>query len=148
MESLNLLKVRFAAMPRILRLVALASIVIGAGVTVLPVIPGSRFQLGPHELSWEQLWQTRVALALFVGGPLMVLVGVSIFFRSRWARPLVVVMPALQVLPFLGVHLMYGAPDPVASAPAFAAMSAIWVLLAMVYLYGTRGPREYFANTT
>jgi hypothetical protein len=148
MESLDFLKLRFAAMPRVLRLVALASIVVGAAVTVLPVIPGSRFQLGPHELSWEQLWQTRVAWALFVSGPLMVLVGVSVFFRSRWARPLVVFMPVLQLLPLSGVHLMYGAPDPVASAPTFAATTAIWMLVAVVYLYSTRGPREYFASTT
>jgi hypothetical protein len=146
MESLTELKQRFSAMPWLLRTFVAASVVIGIVFTVLPLVPGASFGLGERELTFQELWQTRVAFALFAVGPLMFVVGVAVFLRMGWVRPVLVVLPLLQLLPFLVVHWAFGAPSPVSSMTIFAASCALWAVLAVLYLFGSRGALEHFAN--
>jgi hypothetical protein len=146
MESLAHLKQRFLEMPWLLRIVVAASLGIGVVFPLLPLMPGASFGLGERELTYHELWQTRVAFALFAIGPLMLVVGVAVFLRKGWVRPLLVVLPVLQLSPFLVVHWTFGAPNPVSSPVQFAASCVAWAVLAVVYLFGTRGARAHFAN--
>jgi len=146
MEPHPHLKQRFLAMPWLLRILVAASIGIGVVFCLLPLVPGSSFDLGERELSYEELWQTRVAFAVFAVGVLMLVVGVAVFRRSKWVRPALVVLPVLQVLPFLVVHWVSEAPSPLSSPASFAASAAAWSVFAAVYLFGMRGGREHFCD--
>jgi hypothetical protein len=146
MDSLSQLKRRFSAMPWVLRGFVAASLGIGVAFTLLPLIPGASFQLGERELSSQELWQTRVALALFVVGPLMLVLGLAVLFRQGWARVALVVLPVLQLLPFLAVHWAFGAPSPVSSVSLFLASCAVWAVVAAVYLFGSSASRQHFSN--
>ena len=146
MELLARLKERFSAMPWLLRILVAASLGIGLMFPLLPLMPGASFGLGERELTNQELWQTRVAFALFAVGPFMHVVGLAVFLRKRWVRPVLVVLPLLQLLPFFVVQWAFGAPSPVSSPAVFAGSCAAWAVLAVVYLFGTRGAREHFAN--
>ena len=146
MESIAHLKQRFLAMPWFLRILVAASTGIGLVFPLLPFVPGATFELGERQLNYQELWQTRVAFALFAVGPLMLGVGIAVFLRKRWVRPVLVVLPLLQVLPFWFVHWAFSAPRPVPSLALFAGQCVVWVVLTVVYLFGTRGAREHFAN--
>lgn len=146
MEQLSQLKRRFAAMPWLLRILVAACLGIGLGFTVLPFVPSATFNLGERQLTYQELWQTRVAFGVVAVGALMFVVGVAVLLRKSWARPMLVVLPLLELLPFLAVHWAFGAPSPVSSPAFFAGASAVWAVLAVAYLFGTRGSREHFAN--
>ena len=146
MEKLSQLKERFAAMPWPFRLLVVASLFIGIVFSFMPLVPGSTFGFNKRELSYSELWATRVALAVIAVGLLMLVLGVALFLRKTWVRPMLVVLPLLQTLPFLAVHWAFGAPNPVDSPAYFAGSTAAWALVAAVYLYGTRNGREHFAN--
>jgi hypothetical protein len=133
-------------MPWLLRILIAASLGIGLVFPLLPFVPGATFDLGDQQLTNQELWQTRVAFALFVVGPLMLFVGAAVFLRKSWIRPLLVVLPVLQLLPFFAVHWTFGAPSPVSSPAVFAGSCAVWAVITVVYLYGTRGAREHFAH--
>ena len=146
MEKLSQLKDRFSAMPWPFRLLVAASLFIGIAFSLLPLVPGATFGLNERELSYSELWATRVALAVIATGLLMLVFGVALFLRKSWTRPMLIVLPLLQTLPFLAVHWAFGAPNPVDSPVYFAGSTAVWALVAAVYLYGTRNGREHFAN--
>ena len=146
MEQLSQLRRRFSAMPWLLRTLVAASLGIGLGFSVLPLVPGARFGLGESELTYQELWQTRVAFAVLAVGVLMLVVGLAVFLRKSWVRPLLVVLPPLQLLPFLAVHWLFGAPSPVSSPVFFTVSSAAWAVAAIVCLFGMRSVREHFAN--
>jgi uncharacterized membrane protein YoaK (UPF0700 family) len=146
MEQLSQLKRRFSAMPWLLRILVAASLGNGVGFSLLPLVPGVRLGLGERELTYQELWETRVALAIIAVGVFMLVIGVAVFLRKGWVRPVLVVLPLVQLLPFLAVHWVFGAPSPVASLPFFAVSAAVWAVLAAVYLFATRSGREHFAN--
>jgi hypothetical protein len=146
MGQLSQLKQRFSAMPWLLRILVAASLGIGLAFSLLPLVPGARFGLGEKELTYQELWQTRVALAVFAVGALMLVVGLAVFLRKSWVRPMLVVLPLLQLLPFLLVHWLFGAPSPVSSSVEFAVSSAVWAVVAVACLFGMRSLREHFAN--
>lgn len=146
MDTLDQLKQRFSAMPWLLRILVAASVGIGVGFSLLPLVPGASFGLGERELTYQELWQTRVALAVLAVGVLMLVVGVAVLLRRSWIRPVLVVLPLLQVLPFLSVHWVFGAPSPVSSWALFAGSFVIWAVVAVVYLFGMRSARQHFAN--
>ena len=146
MESIANLKQRFMAMPWLLRIVVAASLGIGVAFPLLPLMPGASFRLGERELTYQELWQTRVALALFAVGLLMLAVGAGVFLRKGWVRLVLVVLPVLQLLPFLLVHWAFGAPSPVSSPAQFAVSCVAWAVLAFGYLFGSRGAQAHFAN--
>lgn len=133
-------------MPWLLRTLAAASVGIGIAFSILPFLPGATFGLGARELTVQELWQTKIAFSLFVVGPLMFAVGVAIFLRKSWIRPVLVFLPLLQLLPFLAVHWAFGAPSPVSSFAIFAVSCLVWAALAAAYLLGSRRAREHFAN--
>jgi uncharacterized membrane protein YoaK (UPF0700 family) len=146
MEQLSQLKQRFSAMPWLLRTLVAASLGIGLGFSLLPLVPGASFGLGERELTYQELWQTRVAFAVLAVGVLMLVVGLAVFLRKSWVRPVLVVLPFLQLLPFLAVHWLFGAPNPVSSPVVLGVSSIVWAVAAVVYLFGTRSGREHFAN--
>lgn len=146
MESLSQLKQRFSAMPWLLRTLVAASMVIGVAFSILPLVPGASFGLGERELSYAELWQTRVAFAVITVGVLMLVVGFAVFLRKSWVRPILVFLPLLQLMPFLAMHWAFGAPSPVSSPAFFAGSSAVWAVLAVAWLFGTRSGREHFTN--
>lgn len=146
MEQLSQLKQRFAAMPWLLRMFVAASLGIGLGFSLLPLVPGASFGVGERELTYQELWQTYLALAVVAVGVLMLVVGLAVLLGKTWVRPVVVVLPLLQVLPFLAVHWLFEAPSPVSSPVVFAVSFAVWAIVAVVYLFGARAAREHFAN--
>jgi hypothetical protein len=146
MEPLSQLKRRFFAMPWLLRILVAAGLSIGLAFCLVPLAPKASFGLGERQLTYQELWQTRVALAVIAVGVLMLVVGVAVFLRKGWVRPLLVVLPVVQLLPFLVVHWAFGAPNPVSSPVFFAVSTAIWAVFAVAYLFGTRSSREHFAN--
>jgi hypothetical protein len=137
---------QFQAIPSGLRILTAASLGVGAGFVALTLIPGATFTLSGTQLSWKELWDTRVAFATLLTGGLMFWTGVAILMRRRWVRAVLVVMPLLQILPFVAVHWVFGAPVPVPSTPFFLLSCAAWAVLATFYLFATRAPREYFKN--
>lgn len=118
----------------------------GVGFCLLPLVSGASFGLGERELTYQELWQTRVALAVITVGIFMLVVGVAVLLRKGWVRPVLIFLPLVQLLPFLAVHWVFGAPSPVSSPLFVAASTAVWAVLAWAYLFGTRSGREYFAN--
>lgn len=146
-ESLRFLSRRFEAMPRPLKLIAAASIFVGAAVAAQPFVPGSHFDMAGYRLSQAEVWDTRVAFASLVVGLLMLLVGVGIVSGRRWVRPVLVFLPMFQTFPYWTVHRLYGAPAPIYSASVWATMSAIWAVAMWAYLFRAAGPRRHFAST-
>ena len=146
MHTLAQLKARFSAMPAALRITTGACLVIGAAFTVLPLIPGATFRLGERQVQWQEIWGTGVAYALFVVGPLMVAVGLAVFFGRAWVRSVLVLLPVFQGLPFLAVHWLLGAPSPFNSLLLFALSCVVWALVAAAYLFGSNSARQHFAN--
>ncbi len=126
MEYRYQLKRRFSAMPWLLRTLVTASAGIGIAFSILPLLLGATFGLGEIELTGQELWQTRIAFALFVVGPFMFSVGVAIFLRKSWVRPVLVLLPLLQLLPFLVAHWVFDAPSPVSSRIVCAHQSSRW----------------------
>ena len=134
--------------PRLLQVVAVASVGLGVIFTIHPFISIAPFKMAGRTLSHSELWATRVAFAVLLVGPLMVLLGIGTWRGRRWARPLLVVLPVLQTLPFLMVHWLFGAPSPVAGDfgwTIWIADSIIWALAGMAYLYGRPAARSHFA---
>jgi hypothetical protein len=145
---LNRIRSRFDAMPRLLQVTATASIVLGLLCIVEPFVPAAQFDLAGHKLSHSEIWDTRVAFALLLVGPIMLLVGGAVVIGRRWVRPLLVLLPVLQTLPFLAVHWLFGAPNPVGDRFGWIVWivgSTLWALAAMAYLFRARGPLQYFA---
>jgi hypothetical protein len=137
---------RFSEMPWLLRILVGASLGIGLVFPLLPFIPAATFELEERELTNHELWQTRVAFALFAVGLLMLVVAAGVFLRKRWIRPVLIILPVLQTLPFLVAHWTFGAPNPISSPGTFAATCAIWAVCATVYLFTYPSTRQHFAN--
>lgn len=139
------LHARVGGIPLLLRLTAVASLVIGFVFPLLPFIPGLTFNVSGTTLSWNELWDTGVAFALLMIGPLMLTVGAGILHRRRWVRWLLVVLPVLQLLPFQIVHWLFRAPDPTPSLQSYVVLCVLWVVLVALYVFGRRSVRGYFA---
>jgi hypothetical protein len=146
MDEFSQLKERFLAMPSMLRLLVSASLVFGIVLPLLPLFPGASFGLNGRELTYQELWYTGVAFALFALGPIMLIVGIAVLLRKSWIRPFLVGLPILQVLPFLVVHWVLDAPNPVPSLSVFASSCIVWAAVAVAYLFGARGAREHFGS--
>jgi hypothetical protein len=146
MDTFTRFRTRFNSTPLILRIVAAASLGVGAAFTVFPLVPSATFNLSGTEVSWQELWRTRLAVASIVVGGLMLWVGAAILLRRIWVRPILVVIPVLELLPFQIVHWWFGAPNPVPSISMYLLMCSTWSIIAAFYLFGTSGPRGYFEN--
>ena len=148
MENFSALLDRYKALPYLLKLVTLACILLGVAITLTPLVPGMSFGLDGTVLTWRELWQTRVAVALLVLGPLMVLIGIGSLMARRWARPTLILMPLIQMLPLYLVHWLLGAPAPIKSISVFTyfLMCVAWALIAYLYLYKSSAARGHFAN--
>src|SRR5687768_14934531 len=115
MDRFSELRVRYRSLPSLLRTATLALVILGIVVAAAPLIPGMTFNLDGEELTWREMWETRVALALLVLGPLMTSVGLGVLFGRRWARPVLLLMPMIQILPLYLVHWVFDAPSPIRS---------------------------------
>jgi hypothetical protein len=146
MNPISTIRARLGRVPFLLRSIAMASFGIGIAFPLVAVIPGATFDFFGDSLSWRELWQTRVAFALLATGPLMLFVAFAIFRRARWVRPVLVVLPILQSLPFRLVHWAFSAPNPIPSLQAYIFSSATWALVATIYLFGFNSVRAYFAS--
>lgn len=131
--------------PKPLRAMALASIFIGVAFLAVALIPGfSNFSVGEKSLGWNDLWQTRVAIAVFVGGLLMLAIGFGIVHHQVWTRIALVVLPALQCLTFQIVYLVWGAPDSFPFDKGNLLGIMIWAFISSIYLYGFKAARDHF----
>jgi hypothetical protein len=130
--------------PRLLRILAVASIVVGVAVAVETIVPGGSIGLNGVELSHHKMWETRVAVAMLITAPLMLATGIAILRRARAVRFVLVIMPILQFLPFQVDHWVFGAPDPVVSTLFYVVACGGWAIFAIVYLFFYRTPRDYF----
>ena len=135
---------RLNQMPWLPRMMSAACFALGIVCSVLPLVPGATIGYFGTKLSWQEIWSTGVAFGLFVIGPLMTAVGIGLFRRSLWVRPVVVVMPVLQVLPFLAVHRLIPGPDPLPEPAIYLAECCVWGLLAWLYLFISRQGRAFF----
>jgi len=122
-------------MPRLLRIATGANIILGTTIDYFG-----------NELSREQMWNTKIALALFFAGPLMVAIGVGLLRRARWVRPALVVMPVIQLLPFLFVHVLFGGPNPLPEPMLYLTECVVWTLFALIYLFVSSQGKQFFVK--
>ncbi|GLQ97409.1 hypothetical protein GCM10007863_18290 [Dyella mobilis] len=109
------------------------------------LIPGfSNLRVGERTLEWSDLWQTRMAIAVLLGGLLMLVIGFGIVRRQVWARNALVVLPVLQCLPFKIVHFIWLAPDPLPFDKGNLLGILIWVVIGSIYLFGFKAARDHF----
>jgi hypothetical protein len=147
-SRLSNLKQRYRSLPPMLRTVTLAMIIVGVVVLATPLAPGATFHLDGLELHWHDLWRTRVAFALLMLGPLMVLAGFGVLAGHPWARPVLMGFPLIQVIPFYIVHWAFGAPAPIRSVSVgtYLLLGGVWAAIAAAYLYGRPAVRRHFAG--
>ena len=137
---------RWQQMPLILRILTAASLFLGITCSILPIIPNASMNVSGVELSWKQMWETKVAISLFVVGPLMIAVAVGVLRRALWVRSVLVVMPVLQFLPFEVVHVLFGAPDPAPMPVLFLSECFVWSLVALFYLFVSGQGKSFFGD--
>lgn len=135
---------RWREMPWPLRTLCAAYVIVGIVCSVLPLIPGATIDYFGMQLSWREIWSTGVAFGLFVIGPLMTAVGVGLFRASLWVRPVVVVMPILQILPFVVVRWLLPGPDPLPEPVFYVGGCCIWGVVAWMYLFVGRQGKAFF----
>ena len=105
MSSISDIRTRLESIPIVLRIAAIASIGIGIAFPLVALIPGSNFDLAGTKMTWQELWQTRVALAILVRAIL------SWFRISRYNRLVIllydvtdpVLLPLRRVIPPVSV---------------------------------------------
>ena len=148
MENISALVKRYSNLPSLLKVVTLACIFVGLSTTLAPLVPGMSLGLDGTVLTWHQLWQTRIALALLALGPFMMVVGIGSLMGRGWARPTLVLMPLLQVVPLYLVHWLLAAPAPIrsVSVPTYLLLCAVWASIAYLYLYKYSAARKHFAD--
>jgi len=132
--------------PFVLRIAAIASLVLGVVLVLSPLLPGMSFNVDGTLLDRVQMWETRVAYAMLAVGPLMIACGVGIFLRRRWSRFILLIMPVLQLLPFQIVHWLFGAPNPtVFSVLGLLVCVVVW-FVGVALLLTSQSVRSYYAN--
>jgi len=134
----------FQAAPVTLRVVIVGSLMMGVVLPVVPFVPGVEFRSPGGSLSGAEIWDAHVPYALFLLALLMVIVGLAVLARARWARQLLIALPVLQLLPFQVLHWVFSAPDPIPSVPGYLILVGVWVLCASLYLFAVDRPRLYF----
>ena len=144
MDTLPRIKKRFVEMPLLPRIFVSASFFVGVAFLLLPLVHGATFNLAGNTMSRPQLWQSGVAVAVMASGALMVVVSVAVFRRLPWVKPLLVVLPLAQVIPFQVTHWLTGAPSPVPSLLSFAVSSIVWGAAVAYFVFATSQGRSYF----
>ncbi|KAF1710654.1 hypothetical protein CSC70_08370 [Pseudoxanthomonas kalamensis DSM 18571] len=148
MSKIFALRSRLSLQPTYLKLATVACIVVGAAISLAPFFPGTHFTIGETSLSQGAIWSTGTFIALFTAGPLTFLAGAGLLLTKGWARPLLIVLPLPQALPFHLVHWFLAGPDP--SWPAPISVTVIlfifWAAFWYLYLYRYAGALEYFAD--
>ncbi|MFC5527827.1 hypothetical protein ACFPPA_18935 [Rhodanobacter ginsengisoli] len=132
--------------PRPLGVAAAASIVLSVVLLLTAIIPGADFNFAGTLMSHEAMWSSGEAAAILVSVPLMLAVGIGIVFRHGWVRPLLIVLPVLQYLPFQVVHWLFGAPNPTPSLLQYALGCGSWAAIAFVYLSVSVRAKGYFQS--
>ncbi|WP_333677743.1 hypothetical protein [Dyella sp.] len=128
-----------------LQIVALASMLIGVMFIAGAFIPGfSNFPVGQKSLGWNELWHTRVAVAVLVGGLFMLAFGFGVVRRQAWTRIALVVLPVLQCLPFEITHVIWGAPNPLPFDEGNLLGILIWAVICSIYLFGFKAARDHY----
>jgi len=130
--------------PLLLRMMVLITLLGGVIFSVTPLIPGVGFNLYGKSLSWLELWQTGVVVAIFTNGLLFFGIAYAILKQRIWARPILVFFPPLHFAPFWMAHLVFGGLDPPQPLHRFAMYCAIWAIISGTYLYSSRTVRSYF----
>lgn len=131
--------------PKPLRIVALASMLIGAAFVAVALIPGfSNFPVGQRSLGWSELWHTRVAIAVLVGGLFMLAFGFGVVRHQAWTRIALIFLPVLQCLPFEIAHIMWGAPNPLPFDEDNLLGILIWAVICSTYLFGFKAARDHY----
>ena len=148
MKNFSKLLFQFKTLPDLLQLATLACILMGVMITLTPLMPGMTFGFDGTTLSWSELWQTHIAIALLVTGPLLILIGIGTLMARSWARPTLIFMPLIQVLPFYLVHWFLDAPSPIKSISisTYFWMCIVWAMIAYLYLYKSTAARKHFVN--
>jgi hypothetical protein len=113
---------------------------------VTSFIPGFSLNLAGKIISHEELWSSGLAYAQITNALLMLAVGIGIFYRVKWIRFLLVLLPALQYLPFQILHWFFSGPNPTTSIKFYVAFCVSWAIIAIVYLFVFSPPRQYFNN--
>lgn len=126
---------------------ALASLLTGALFVAVTLIPGFfNFPVGEQSLGWNELWQTRLAIAALADGLLMLALGFGIVRRQAWTRVALIIMPVLQYLPFQMAHFIWGAPNPLPFDKKNLLGMLVWAVIIAVYLIGSKAARDHFSD--
>ena len=148
MSTISALRGRLSLQPPYLKLATIACAVLGAALSLVPFLPGTHFSIGETSLSQSEIWSTGTFIALLTVGPLMIFVGIGLLLAKSWARPLTVLLPIPQLLPFYLVHWFLAGPDPSfqASLTVSFFLLLFWVAFWYLYLYRHAAVLEYFAD--
>jgi hypothetical protein len=135
---------RFLGVPLVLRIAAAASLVIGIGFPLSTLYGGMVYN--GLQMSHAERWNTGTAWAVLAASPLMLITGFGIFLARPWVRPVLVVLPFLQYLPFQVVHWVFGAPNPVPSLAFYLVSGAAWAVGAVAYLFWYGPAKRFFQD--
>jgi hypothetical protein len=131
--------------PKPLRIIALASMFIGAMFVATALIPGfSNLAVGQKSLGWNELWHARIAVAVLIGGLFMLAFGFGVVRRQGWTMIALVFLPVLQCLPFEIVHVIWGAPNPLPFDKGNLLGMLIWAVMFLIYLFGFKAARDHY----
>jgi len=137
---------RFTRVPALLRLAAAASLAIGVVFPFSTFLGG--FNYNGVAMSPAELWATGTAWAVLAASPLMLTTGIGILQARPWVRPVLVVLPFLQYMPFQIAHWVFGAPNPVTSVTFYLVSCVAWAVLTLIYLSRSEPARRFFQART
>lgn len=144
-SSLSQFRSQLGSIPLVLRLAVLLGIIGSVALPLLPLLPGVGFTISGTYLTWAEVWRTGVAYALLLGGPLYLAIPYGVLQRKAWVRPMLVVFPILQLIPFELAHVFGDAPNPTPGGlHELALPMTIWALGFGSYLFASRSVRYYF----
>jgi len=133
-------------MPKLLRIAVITSIGLSVMLFVTTFLPGFGLNLAGKMISHKELWESGLAYVLLCSALLMLIVAFGIYYRAKWIRLFLVLLPTLQYLPFQIFHWYFGGPNPTPSIIFYVVLCASWAILFIAYLYIFSSPRQYFTN--
>ena len=133
--------------PWLLKITALAAFALAIALPLIAAVPGATFDISGTLLSHEQIWASGVAFAIFALAPLMLTVGLGIFYHRRWVRWLLIALPILQFLPFQLAHWYFSGPNPTPDLGQYILLCSAWFAAAFAYLFAWPPAQKYFGRT-
>jgi hypothetical protein len=132
-----------AAMPRILRLIVLASFFTGTAVLIATVFRVGTFRIYDETLSGEQLWSEGYGPFFVIIALIMIAAGVGILKGRRWARWLVLLI-YVAASPVLFIYSRHHPSQNGYLLWIFVVPAFLWA--AFFYWYLFHKQKDFFAQ--